>query len=285
MSAYILILPFLFFLINCQLTIQDKEALGKYIFEGQSKNTGLFFENTYPFKHTKEAISALQILGLEVKHKIEICKKISQIKEIDANIIAIDQLLDCKNGFKNYKPDLTKARLIDLYNEGKSIDILNINQWQELYKKLKNFLVQENGKFSLSKIKENKKKSIIATAIGAEILSLIANKSPNLKNEILPLLKKSIDSLMNSYSELNNDMIVFLEKNVACYKLNYHVIKALKDAKKTGVEINLLNNNLYKLLNYFNTFKYEMISNIDNTYYLLNIYKLLEKIPLIQVNK
>ena len=285
MSTYIFILPLLFLIINCQLTIQDKEAIERYILQGQSKNTGLFFENTYPFKHTKEAISALKILGLEVKHKLEICKKISQIKEIDSNIIAIDQLLNCKNNFKNYKPDLTKAKLIDLYKEAKSIDILNINQWPELYKKLKTFLVQENGKFSLTKIKENNKKSIISTAIGAEMLSLIANKSPNLKNEILPLLKKSIDSLMTSYSELNNDMIVFLEKKVPCYKLNYHVIKAFKDAKKVGVEINLLNNNLYKLLNYFNTFKYEMISNIDNTYYLLNIYKLLEKIPLMQVNK
>ena len=28
-----------------------------------------------------------------------------------------------------------------------------------------------------------------------------------------------------------------------------------------------------------------MISSVDNTYYLLNIYKLLEKIPLMQVNK
>ena len=285
MSAYILIIPLLFFLINCQLTIQDKEAIEKYILQGQSKNTGLFFEKTNPFKHTKEAISALKLLGLEVKYKIEICKRISQIKEIDSHIIAIDQLLECKNNFKNYKPDFTKAKLIDLYNEGNSIDILNINQWQELYKKLKNFVIQENGKFSLSKIKENKKKSILATAIGAEMLSLIANKSPNLKNEILPLLKKSIDSLMNSYSELNNDMFVFLEKKVGCYELNYHVIKAFKNAKKVGVEINLLNNNLYKLLNYFNTFKYEMISNVDNTYYLLNIYKLLEKIPLMQVNK
>ena len=117
------------------------------------------------------------------------------------------------------------------------------------------------------------------------MLCLIAEKSPDLKNEIIPLLKKSVDSLMNSYSELDEDMIVFLEKNVGCYKLNYHVIKAFKDAKKLGVEINLYNNNLYKLLNYFNTFKYEMISSVDNTYYLLNIYKLLEKTPLMRINK
>ena len=274
---------FLFFLVNSQLTIQDKESIEKYIFHGQSKNTGLFFESINPYKHTKEAISVLQILDLEVKHKKDICKNIQNVKEIDVNIISIDKLLNCKSNFKNYKPDFTKSKLIDLYNEGKIMDLLNINQWKDLYKKLKNFLVQENGKFSLLKIKENKKKSIIATAIGAEMLSLIINKSPDLKSEVLPLLEKSVDSLMKSYSELSEDMIVFLEKSVGNYRLNYHVIKAIKDAKKTGVEIELLNNNLYKLLNYFNTFKYEMISGIDNTYYLLKIYKLLEKTPLMQI--
>ena len=284
-TTKILFFPLLFLIINCQLSIHDKETIEKYIMQGQSKNTGLFFDKINPFKHTKEAISALKILGIEIKHKLEICKRISDIKEIDSNIVAIDKLLGCKNSFKNYKPDFTKTKLIDLYNEGKLIEMLKINQWQELYKKLKNFLVQENGKFSLVKIKENKKKYIIATDIGAEMLCLIAEKSPDLKNEIIPLLKKSIDSLMNTYSELDDDMIVFLEKNVGCYKLNYHVIKAFKDAKKLGVEINLYNNNLYKLLNYFNTFKYEMITNVDNTYYLLNIYKLLDKVPLMQINK
>ena len=281
----ILIFPFLLLIINCQLTIHDKEAIENYILQGQSKNTGLFFENINPFKHTKEAIYILKLLGLEVKHKLEICKKISQIKEIDSNIISIDKLLDCKNNFNNYKPDFSKAKLIDFYNEGKSMDMLNINKWDQLFKKLKNFLVQENGKFSLFKIKDNKKKTIIATAIGAEILALIAKKSPDLKSDVLPLLKKSIDSLKNAYSELNEDMIVFLEKNPGVYKLNYHVIKALTEAKSVGIEIDSLNNKLYKLLNYFNNFKYEMISNIDNTYYLLNIYKLLEKIPLMQINK
>ena len=281
----IILLPFLFLLINSQLSIQDKESIEKFILQGQSKNTGFFFEKTNPFKHTKEAISVLNLLGLEVKHKKEICKKISEIKEIDINIVSIDKLLGCKRDFKNYKPDFSKSKLIDLYNEGKIIDILNLDQWNDLYKKLKNFLVQENGKFSLFKISENKKRSIIATSLGIELLSLISNKNPDLKSEVLPLLKKSTDALMKSYSELNDDMIVFLEKNIGNYRLNYHVIKAIKDAKKAGVEIDLLNNNLYKLLNYFNTFKYEMISNVDNAYYLLNIYKLLEKVPLMQINK
>ena len=281
----IILLPILFFLINSQLSIQDKESIENFILQGQSKNTGFFFEKSNPFKHTKEAISVLNLLGLEVKHKKEICKKISEIKEIDINIVSIDKLLGCKRDFKNYKPDFSKSKLIDLYNEGKIVDALNLNQWNELYKKLKNFLVEENGKFSLFKISENKKRSIIATSLGIELLSLIANKNPDLKSEILPILKKSTNILIKSYSELNDDMIVFLEKNIGNYRLNYHAIKAIKDAKKVGVEIDLLNNNLYKLLNYFNTFKYEMISNVDNAYYLLNIYKLLEKVPLMKINK
>ena len=44
-------------------------------------------------------------------------------------------------------------------------------------------------------------------------------------------------------------MIVYLEKKVQNYKLNYHVIKALKSAKKIGVDIPSLNTKLYQLLN------------------------------------
>ena len=281
----ILFLPFLFLFINSQLTIQDKENIEKFILNGQSKTTGFFFENTNFLRHTKEAISSLQILNLDIKHKREICKKITEIKEVDYNIVGIDKLLDCKKDFKGYKPDFTITKLVDLYHESIIMDILNIDEWNKLFKVLKHFLIQENGKFSLLKIKENKKKSIMGTALGVEMLVLIGKKSPSLKSEIMPILQKSVDSLMKVYSELSEDMIVFIEKGIGNYRVNYHVIKALKDAKKCGLEINFLNNNMYKLLNYYNTFKYEMISNIDNTYYLLNIYKLLEKVPLMQINK
>lgn len=281
----ILFLPFLFLFINSQLTIQDKENIEKFILNGQSKTTGFFFENTNFLRHTKEAISSLQILNLDIKHKKEICKKITEIKEVDYNIVGIDKLLDCKKDFKGYKPDFTITKLVDLYHESIIMDILNIDEWNKLFKVLKHFLIQENGKFSLLKIKENKKKSIMGTALGVEMLVLIGKKSPSLKSEIMPILQKSVDSLMKVYSELSEDMIVFIEKDIGNYRVNYHVIKALKDAKKYGLEINFLNNNMYKLLNYYNTFKYEMISNIDNTYYLLNIYKLLEKVPLMQINK
>ena len=199
--------------------------------------------------------------------------------------MTINKLFDCKNDFKNFKPDLNKGKLLDLYNEAQIMDTLKINQWKDLFKKVKNFMVQESGKFSASKIKDSKKKSLLATAMGVELLSLIGSKSEDLKSEVLPLLKKSVDTIMKSYAEVSENMIVFLEKKVDTYRLNYHVISGTKAAKKLGVEIPLFNINLYKLLNYFNTFKYEMITSIDNAYFLLQIYKLLEKIPLMQLNK
>ena len=284
----LLIFPLLLSVIYSQLTIQDKENIEKFILQGQSKNTGLFFEeesNINKYKYTQEAISVLNILGLEVKHKKEICKKVSEVKEIDVNIVTINKYFDCKIDFKNFKPDLNKGKLLDLYNEAQIMDTLKIDQWKDLFKKVKNFMVQENGKFSAFKIKDNKKKSLLATAMGVELLSLIGSKSEDLKSEVLPLLKKSVDTIMKNYAEVSENMIVFLEKNIDTYRLNYHVISGTKAAKKLGVEIPLFNNNLYKLLNYFNTFKYEMITHIDNTYFLLQIYKLLEKIPLMQLNK
>ena len=47
-------------------------------------------------KHTKEAISVPQLLNLDIKHKKEICKKILEIKEVDSNLISIDNLIDCQ---------------------------------------------------------------------------------------------------------------------------------------------------------------------------------------------
>ena len=246
----LIIFPLLFILTKSQLTLQDKNVIENYIFQSQSKNTGLFFEDQEPFKHTKEAISVLNILGLQVKHSKEICKNLSETVKIDANIVAIDKQLKCKIDFTSYKPDFSKQKLVDLYHEAQIMDMLNLTGWEELFKKTKHFTVAENGKFSLYKIKEGKKKSIIATAIGIEIMVMVAQK-----------------------------------ENVGSYRLNYHVIKAIKLAKKVGIEIPSLNTNLYLLLNYFNTFKYEMISNIGNTYYLLNIYKLLEKIPMVFIHK
>ena len=278
-------LPLLFILTKSQLTLQDKSILENYIYQSQSKTTGLFFEEHDPLKHTKEAISVLNILGIQVKYSKEICKKISENDKIDVESLSIDKLLNCKNNFKPYKPDLSKSKLLDLYQEGQIMNMLNVGKWDELFTKTKNYMMQENGKFSPFKIKEGKKKSILATALGVELMVTIAEKDETLKEQVMPLLQKSVDSLIKSNAVLNEDMIVYLEKGIPSYKLNYHVINSLKLAKKIGADIPTLNNHLYHLLNYFNTFKYEMISNIDNAFYLINIYKLLEKVPLMFINK
>ena len=278
-------IPLLFIFTNAQLTLQDKNMIENFIYQSQSKTTGLFFEEKDALKHTKEAISVLKILGIQVKYNKEICKKLSENDKIDIESLKIDRLLNCKNNFKSYKPDFAKQKLVDLYHEGQLMNLLNISKWDELFKKTKNFMISENGKFSLYKIKEGKKKSILATALGIELMVLIAQNDEELKTEVMPFLQKSVDSLIQGNAVLNDDMIVYLEKGIPNYKLNYHVINALKSAKKVGVEISSLNNYLYRLLNYFNTFKYEMISNIDNTFYLINIYKLLEKVPLMLIHK
>ena len=278
-------LTLLFVFTNAQLTLQDKNMIENFIYQSQSKTTGLFFEEKDALKHTKEAISVLNILGIQVKYNKEICKKLSENDKIDIESLKIDRLLNCKINFKSYKPDFTKQKLVDLYHEGQLMNLLNISKWDELFKKTKNFMISENGKFSLYKIKEGKKKSILATALGIELMVLIAQNDEELKTEVMPFLKKSVDSLIQGNAVLNDDMIVYLEKGIPNYKLNFHVINALKLAKKVGAEIPSFSNHLYHLLNYFNTFKYEMISNIDNTFYLINIYKLLEKVPLMLIHK
>ena len=280
----LLLFQILLIKLNSQLTIQDKENIEKYILQGQSKSTGLFFEDAEVLKHTREAISILKILELEVKHKTEICKHISNINEIDHNVVLINKLLNCKLNLKSYTPTLNKNKLFELYHQAQIMEELGINQWNDVYKKVINFYSQGEGKFSLFKIREKKDKSILATAIGIELFCLIATKQPELKNEIVPFLQKSVNVLMKSYSQLSEDMIVFIEKKVGVYHLNYQVIKAANAAIKLGIKIGLYYNQFYKMLNYFNTFKYEMISKVDNTYYLLSIYKMLEIIPIIKIS-
>ena len=58
--------PLLFNFANSQLSLQDKNMIENYIYQGQSKTSGLFFEEQEPLKHTREAISILDILGIQV---------------------------------------------------------------------------------------------------------------------------------------------------------------------------------------------------------------------------
>ena len=68
----LLLFQILFIELNSQLSVYDKESIEKFILQGQSKSTGLFFEDFDVLKHTREAINILKILELEVKHKTEI---------------------------------------------------------------------------------------------------------------------------------------------------------------------------------------------------------------------
>ena len=105
-------IPLLFILTESQLSIHDKSMIENFIYQSQSKSSGLFFEDQKPLEHTNQAISVLNTLGLQVKYSKEICKKISQNDKIDFNILSIDKLLKCKNDFKSYKPDLSKQKFI-----------------------------------------------------------------------------------------------------------------------------------------------------------------------------
>ena len=213
------ILSLLFISSKTQLTLQDKNMIEGYILQSQSKNTGLFFEESDPFKHTKEAVSVLQLLGFQVRYGKEICKKINDNGQIDYNTVTIDKLLNCKMNTKSFKPELKQQKLTDLYKQSQIMDMLNFTEWNTLFKKTKSFMVSDNGKFSLYNKEEGKKRTIIATALGMEILALIAEKNEDLKKDIIPLLKKSVESLMKSNAVLSDDMIVYLEKGVSSYYL------------------------------------------------------------------
>ena len=149
----LLMLLILFINIKAQLTIQDKDNIENFLLKGQSKSTGLFFESSDALKHTREAIVVLKALGLDIKHKTEICKQISNSKEIDYNIVLINKLLNCKLDIKNFKPEMNKNKLYELYHQAQIMEELQIDQWGDLFKKVKTFYSQGEGKFSFLKIK------------------------------------------------------------------------------------------------------------------------------------
>ncbi len=274
----------LFSLNISQLTIQDKKYIENFIYRGQSRTSGLFFEETSPFLHTYQSIFSLKALDLDIKFKNEICDKISDSKKVTLEISLIDSLLECKTKFPEKKPELKSDKFIDIYKEALLMDSpygQANKSWADLYKAAKSFI--SSHKFTLEKSKDKKTKSILATAYGIEIYAIIAKNDESLKKEVIDELNEIIHTLIYSYMNLNDYMIVFNEKNVGNYELNYHVIKALKSAKKAGATIKNFNDTLYKLLNYFITFKYEFAANIENTYYLLSIYKLLDKTPLMKL--
>ena len=283
MDFKIIILLSYLSLICTQLTNNELSYIKNYIFSNQNQQTGLFFEGKKnPLKHTRQSIESLLILEEQIPNKENICKTISNIKEVNYDIIKINSDLKCKNDFSSkFNPNKTTNSIEELYYDFKSAELLNDKSLKELYKSSKEFL--SNNKFSKFK-NEKRKKSIFATSLGIEIFSIAYEKFSEEKNDIQENLKEIINSLQSAQTDLSDNIVLFSERNISIYKLNNHVLKAIKVSKKIS-SIKNFNDYLFKTLNYFKTFKYEFVNCIESLYYLLDIYKNLEKIPLMSLEK
>ena len=283
MDFKIIILLSYLSLICTQLTNNELSYIKNYIFSNQNQQTGLFFEGKKnPLKHTRQSIESLLILEEQIPNKENICKTISNIKEVNYDIIKINSDLKCKNDFSSkFNPNKTTNSIEELYYDFKSAELLNDKSLKELYKSSKEFL--SNNKFSKFK-NEKRKKSIFATSLGIEIFSIAYEKFSEEKNDIQENLKEIINSLQSAQTDLSDNIVLFSERNISIYKLNDHVLKAIKVSKKIS-SIKNFNDYLFKTLNYFKTFKYEFVNCIESLYYLLDIYKNLEKIPLMSLEK
>ncbi len=283
MDFKIIILLSYLSLICTQLTNNELSYIKNYIFSNQNQQTGLFFEEKKnPLKHTRQSIESLLILEEQIPNKENICKTISNIKEVNYDIIKINSDLKCKNDFSSkFNPNKTTNSIEELYYDFKSAELLNDKSLKELYKSSKEFL--SNNKFSKFK-NEKRKKSIFATSLGIEIFSIAYEKFSEEKNDIQENLKEIINSLQSAQTDLSDNIVLFSERNISIYKLNNHVLKAIKVSKKIS-SIKNFNDYLFKTLNYFKTFKYEFVNCIESLYYLLDIYKNLEKIPLMSLEK
>ena len=136
-----------------QLTQGEISYIKNYILSNQNQQTGIFFEEKKnPLKHTRQAIESLLILEEQIPNKENICKTISNIKEVNYDIIKINSDLKCKNDFSSkFNPNKTTNSIEELYYDFKSAELLNHKSLNELYKSSKEFL--SNNKFSKSKNK------------------------------------------------------------------------------------------------------------------------------------
>ena len=283
MDFKIIILLSFLSLICSQLTSNEISYIKNYILSNQNQQTGIFFEGKKnPLKHTRQAIESLLILEEQIPNKDIICKTISNNKEVNYDIIKINSDLKSKNDFSSkFKPNKTTNSIEELYYDFKAAELLNDKSLSELYKISKEFL--SNNKFSKFK-NEKRKKSIFATSLGIEIFSIAYEKLSEEKNDIKENLKEIINSLQSAQTELTNNIVLFSERDISIYKLNNHALKAIKGSKKIS-SIKNFNDYLFKTLNYFKIFKYEFVNCIESLYYLLDIYKNLEKIPLMSLEK
>lgn len=280
MIKYILIFA-LVASINLQLTLNDKEFIISFILKAQNIKTGLFNFNTgNDIKATREAIEVLNILKKDVYFSREICQQIKG-KEINYDISVINSLLNCSVSYSK-EEKFNSNKIIDLYrilmtkkNFGDTNDL------ESYYETLNSFLSSKI--FSLNNREIKKTRSLFATALGLEMLNFIAEKDEKLKGDISSTVSDVVNVLLNSNynEELSENMILFTEKKLSNYRLNYHMIKALKESKKLGVTIKNFPEILYKFTKYFQEFKYSIFNNIENLNYYIKSCALLDKIPLL----
>ena len=282
MDFQIIILLLYFSLTYAQLTKGEISYIKNYILNNQNKQNGLFFEGENSMKFTRQAIESLLILGEEIPKKNLICEAILNNKNANYDILKINLDLQCNKDFSSkFKPNKTTNSIEELYYDFKAAELLNHDSLNDLYKASNEFL--SNNKYSKFK-DEKRKKSIYATSLGIEILSIAYSKFTDEQSKIKDNLKEIINNIQSAQTELSDNMIIFSEKDIPIYKLNNHALKAIKTSKKIA-SIKNFNDYLFKTLNYFITFKYEFTNNIESIYYLLEIYKNLEKIPLMVLEK
>ncbi len=266
-----------------QLTKGEISYIKNYILKNQNQKNGFFFEEKEnALRHTRQAIESLLILNEKIPKKDLICETISNYKEANYDIIKMNADLDCKKDYSSkFHPNKTTNSIEELYYNVKAAEIFKHDSLSDLYKNSKEFL--SNNKFSNFK-EEKRKKSIYATSLGIEIFSIAYGNLPNEKDSIQNDLKEIINSLQSAQTEVSENMVIFSEKDIPIYQLNAHALKAIKNSKKIA-SIKNFNDYLFKTLKYFTTFKYEFINNIESLYYLLDIYKNLEKLPLMMLEK
>lgn len=287
MEAKYLIL--LFFLVisstNSQFTSSDISYIKSFIDVGQNDKTGIFYDS---IESTRRAIEVLLNLGEKIQKSSSICKEIQNESKnkVTLDLVVIDSLLKCKSDFSQTKIESKSFASLnsieELYEKIKIADLLNKKiSWEEAYNLLTGKYLSKN-KFSF--VPDGKKKTIYATALGLEMMSIIykhADKTTkeSIKNEA----KSAITSLLLAYQELSDDVILFNEKNISVYKLNYVVLKSLNAINEVS-PVNKLQIVSKKILNYFLTFKYEIFS-LENINYISSVFQMHKDTPIISIKE
>ena len=287
MEAKYLILLFLLVISSTysQFTSSDISYIKSFVAAGQNDKTGIFYDS---IESTRRAVEILLNLGEKIQKSSSICKEIQteSKNKVTLDLVVIDSLLKCKSDFSQTKIDsksfASLTSIEELYENIKIADLLNKKiSWEEAYTLLTGKYLSKN-KFSF--VPEGKNKSIYATALGLEMMSIIYKHADKTTKESMKSEAKSVTtSLLLAYQELSGDVILFNEKNISVYKLNDAVLKALSAINEVS-PVNKFQIISRKILNYFLTFKYEIFS-LENINYISSVFQLHKDTPIILIKE